>query len=159
MKPLSDATARIAAKNFERKFIALGRVVSQWSDIVGEDLASKAQPVKIQYYKQSAGDTKKTARLDIAATEADATVLRMQVGLILERINQLFGDGWIRYIRFVPVQPANMAPKPKKYNRQRRTPLKSSEKKYLQDSLEQIEDCDIKQTLASLGEAILKERD
>jgi hypothetical protein len=105
MRPVSEAAARIADISFSRKYIALGRIVSHWGEIVGAQLAHKAQPVKINYRKKDRGQ-KPDACLDIAVSSADATLLHYQKDLILERINQIFGERWITAIRFVHA-PAN----------------------------------------------------
>lgn len=157
MRPLSESTARIAGKTFERKYISLGRILSQWSDIVGEDLASKAQPVKIHHQKNN----KSGARLDIATSEAHATTLRMQVGLILERLNNIFGDQWITSIRFVSI-PVNQddqskAIKKKRRDAVRKAPLSGEDENFLAKTLEEIKDSDIKAKLEKLGQAIIKE--
>jgi hypothetical protein len=152
MRPLSEATSRIAGKNFERKYVALGRIIGHWTDIVGAKLADKAQPVKIVYRKR---DKQKTpdALLEIAASSADATLLHYQKDLILERINQIFGDRWITAIRFVNIA-ANTATLRKK---KAQKPLTNPEKKHLSDMLQEIADEEIKKKLESLGQAILTE--
>lgn len=162
MRPLSESTSRIAGKTFERKFVALGRIVSQWEEIVGEKLAGKAQPVKIHYQKPRKGsaDKDRGARLDIAAREAEATILRMQTGAILERINLLFGDQWITSIRFVTV-PSNNAEMSKEMRQKKRITLMNrilsdTEQNFLNNTLEEIKDSDIKAKLEKLGEAILR---
>ena len=153
MRQLSEAAARIASHNFSRKYVALGRIVNAWSDIVGQDLASKAQPVKINYRKPAKKGDKPKASLDIAVSSADATLLHYQKDLILERINQIFGEQWITGIRFVQV-PANFEP-PKK--QKVRKPLTSDEKNTLSGLLLDVEDEDIKTRLEKLGTAVLEE--
>jgi len=108
MRPLSDSVTKVTGKTFSRKYVALGRVISHWTDIVGKDFASKAQPVKIQYrykkktaQKSNAKKEKPQATLEIATSSADATIMHYQKDVILERINQIFGDAWITAIRFV----------------------------------------------------------
>lgn len=153
MRPISEATGRITGKSCSRKYIALGRIVNCWSEIVGVDLALKAQPVKLRYSKQELSKTP-SAVLDIATTSADATLLHYQKDLILERINQLFGAGWVTGIRFV----ANVANTTKAPVRKSKKPLTEQEKSYLSGILETIKDEDIKARLGSLGESILMER-
>ncbi len=152
MRPLSEAAARIAGKSFERKYIALGRIVNSWNDIVGAKLADKAQPVRIVYRKK---DKQKSpdALLEIAASSADATLLHYQKDLILERINQIFGERWITAIRFVNVA-ANTGPFRRK---KAQKPLTNPEKKHLSDMLQEIADEEVKKRLESLGQAILTE--
>lgn len=153
MRPISEASGRVAGQNFQRKYVALGRIVSHWSDIVGESFASKAQPVKI-HYRKFEKSKKPQASLDIAVSSADATMMHYQKDLILERINQIFGERWIQSIRFVNI-PANEIKtpafkKPKK-------PLSVDEKQSLQSLLENITDHDIKARLESLGSEIIME--
>jgi hypothetical protein len=152
MRPLAEATIRITGKSFSRKYIALGRIVNSWNEIVGPDLASKAQPAKIRYFKRPDNGTP-AAVLDIATTTADATLLHYQKDLILERINRIFGEGWITGIRFVSMAGNDArlkACKPKKT-------LTEQEKTYLSHILENVEDGEIKDRLGSLGESILTE--
>jgi len=153
MRLLSEATARVSAKICERKYIALGRIVKHWREIVGENLADKAQPVKIYYRKRPKGQPPET-RLDIAVSSAHATALHYQKGLILERINQLFGEQWIATIRFVNTPIVTTDIKPKKIP----TPLTQSEKNHLSTMLKPIEDAEMLASLSSLGEALLKDQ-
>lgn len=150
MRPLSEATAKIAGKSFERKYIALGRIVNNWRDIVGEKLADKAQPVKIHYRKKKDGK-KPEATLEIAASSADATLLHYQKDLILERINQIFGERWISALRFVNA-PSNNAQKTRK---KLKAPLTEAEKKTLSNTVSGIEDDAMRKRLEELGKAII----
>lgn len=150
MRPLSEATAKIAGKSFQRKYIALGRIVKNWNEIVGEKLADKAQPVKIQYRKKKANE-KPDATLEIAASSANATMLHYQKDLILERINQIFGERWVTGIRFVNV-PSNA---PVKARKKAKAPLTEGEKKTLSDMVFEVEDEEMRARLENLGQAII----
>ena len=155
LRPLSEATARVASQNFERKYIALGRIVEHWGTIAGQKLADKAQPIKINYRKANPNKrgSKASATLDIAVSSANATLLHYQKDLILERINQVFGERWITAIRFVHA-PVNspLAPKPAP----KRRPLTQKEDEGLKELLEKIEDPVIKEQLQSLGQGIIR---
>lgn len=153
MRPLSEAAARVAGKSFERKYIALGRIVSNWSDIVGAKLASKAQPLKILYRKKEKQE-KPDAILEIATSSAEATLLHYQKDLILERINRIFGESWITGIRFVNT-PANASPASRR--KKNAAPLTNEKKKHLSHMLEDVADADIRARLETLGQAILTE--
>lgn len=120
---------------------------------MGNDFADKAQPLKINYRKKGK-DGKPYATLDIATSASNATILNYQKGVILERINSIFGDDWIKDIRFLVSEIAETDVIVKK----RKTPLTGTEKKYLSGVLEQIEDPDIKEKLESLGKAILTDK-
>ena len=150
---LSQTIPKIAGKVFSRKYIMLGRLMTQWAEIVGDDLALKTAPVKLRTMK-SKKTGKRTASLDIAAATADATVLHYRKDLILERINLLFGEGLITSIRFVPKALNDSGPaKPI-----RKKALTIQEKKYLSSLVEDIDDADIKEKLERLGKAILQDR-
>ncbi len=153
MRPISEATSRVTGQSFNRKYISLGRIVNAWREIVGDKLATKAQPVKINYRKKDKEGTP-DAVLDIAASSADATLLHYQKDLILERINQIFGDKWITAIRFVSIAANTASLKPKK----KRIPLTEDEKNHLSGMLESLPDPDLKARLENLGQAIMTER-
>lgn len=150
MRPLSEATSRVASHNFSRKYIALGRLVNQWEDIMGQEFADKAQPIKLRYRKNARGK-KPTATLDIATTSSYATILPYQKDLILERINRIFGDNWITDIRFIASDTIEAPITKKKIQ----TPLTSGQKKYLSGVLDEIDDPDFKERLERLGKAII----
>ena len=150
---ISEAIPRVAGQVFSRKYIMLGRLVTHWTDIVGAELANKAQPVKINYRKRK-GQEKSEASLDIAASTADATLLHYRKDLILERINRIFGDRWITAIRFVPM--ASNMPPPSRIKKQKF--LTEQDKKYIADTVNGVEDPEIAERLKSLGEAMMKDR-
>lgn len=153
MRPLSEVTARITGQSFSRKYIALGRIVNNWTEIVGAELAGKAQPVKIRYNRKHKRVTKPEAALDIAVSGADATVLHYQKDLIIERINRIFGERWITDVRFVTMPVSQAPPKAKKA----KTPLTQAEKNSLSHLLEGVEEEIMRERLQSLGEAIIME--
>ncbi len=150
MRPLSEATARVASKNFSRKYIALGRLVKQWPEIMGDEFADKTQPIKLNYRKGTK-DRKSTATLDVATSSSYATILPYQKGVILERINNVFGDSWITDIRFLASEVYETASIPHK----RPAPMSIQDKKYLSGLLDEIDDPEFKERLESLGKAVI----
>lgn len=151
MRPLSEPMSRIASKTFTRKFVALGRLLDQWEDIMGAQFSSLAQPVKLNYRKAGKDKKNSYAILDIATSASNATLLSYQKGVILERINSLFGNNWIKDIRFVASELAEEISETGKNI----APLSEKEKIFLSEALDQIEDPDIKEKLEKLGKAIL----
>ena len=121
---------------------------------MGDEFANKTQPLKIHYKKTVRNNKRPIAILDISTSAANATILNYQKGLVQERINNLFGNNWITDIRFVVSKSSEV----EKLTRKIKPPLTSSEKKYLSEVLEEIEDPDIKEKLESLGKAILMDR-
>lgn len=152
MRPLSEATARVSNQSYGKKYISLGRIINQWNEIVGEDLSDKAYPIKINYRKASGGSKNPSATLDIATSGAHATTLHYQKGVILEKINRVFGNDWITDIKFVTVTDND-----RNFPEIRRVPkpLSQNDKKYLIEVLDEIDDLGIKERLENLGKAIL----
>lgn len=155
LRLVSKSLPKIAGKVFNRKYIMLGRLVTQWDDIVGPDLAKRTQPVKIRYYKAKNQKDKPKASLDIACSTAEATLLHYQKDLILERINRIFGDSWISAIRFVPMAANTQPVIPKK----RKKALTLNEKTALSNLVQTVEDPEIQEKLKNLGSAILQDKD
>lgn len=132
----------------------LGRLVTHWAEIVGADLADRAQPVKI-HYRKVPGEKKAEASLDIAAASVDATLLHYRKDLILERINQIFGERLVVALRFVPMA-ANEIPKARR--RILKRPVSPAERENLSNMLDNIDDPALKERLEQLGTSILQER-
>ena len=154
LRPLSASVSQLTSQTFSKKFVALGRVLNNWDDIIGPEMAVKAQPVKIHYRKPKEKGENPQATLEIAASSADATVLHYQKDLILARINQLFGDSWITNLRFVHI--AANTENPYAPNRKMAVPLPSEQIEQLKSDLSNIEDEEIRNCLEKLGQSVLK---
>lgn len=154
LKLVSTAVPNVTNKTFKRKYIALGKIVTQWRDIMGEKMAAHAQPLKIHYRKPKRKGDKATATLDIATSSAYASVLTMQKGVLLEKINHIFGEGVVTDIRFVH-QTLETKERPRKKTKS----LTLQEKNSLSSMLDNIEDSELKERLNAMGEALLKDKD
>ena len=145
----------VADKIFARKFVALGRIITHWSEIMGEDLAQKAQPLKIHYRKAKRKGDRTSATLEVATSSANASLLIMKKGVLLEKMNQIFGDAWITDIKFVHT-PANRVNVPK--TSKSKKPLNSEQKNALTSMLDMVEDSEIKERLERFGKAFLQNK-
>ncbi len=152
MKPVSRSVPGLLGKVFERKYIALGRIVTHWKEIVGPYFAERSQPAKIHYFKPKVAKEKASATLDIAASSSDCAVMIYQKDVILQRINHIFGDQWITDIKFLHVEPKKATKPPKRTKN-----LTETEKNHLSQILETVDDPDIKERLERLGKSILQE--
>lgn len=70
----------------ESRGFALSRLLTHWADVVGEDVASMARPVKIGYGKGGFGAT-----LTLLTTGAVAPIVQMQLAKIREKVNACYG--------------------------------------------------------------------
>ncbi|MEM9469255.1 MAG: DciA family protein [Pseudomonadota bacterium] len=155
LKLISDSVPRVADKLFQRKYIALGRIVTHWEDIMGKELAEKTQPLKIHYRKARKKGDKPNAKLDIACSSANASLLIMKKGVLLEKMNQIFGDAWITDINFIHTTANRNVSKSIKAPKK---PLNQSEKNTLTSMLNVVEDAEMKEKLARFGKAFYQNR-
>jgi hypothetical protein len=152
---LSDSVPKVADKICARKYVALGRVLTKWPDIVGSEYATQASPQKLSFRKPRRKGDPAQAILDVSTTSSLAAILNMQKGLLLERINLIFGEMLIQDIRFIhqkaPVRGKTSSSKPKQ-------PLTQAQKQGLSGSLKQVEDDDLRQKLQSMGMALFQDQ-
>ena len=153
LRLLSESIPKVSGRAYGRKYTMLGRIVTHWGDIVGQDMANKAIPGALKYRSKKGDKKNPEFTLEIEVSSADATVLSYRIDLILARISQIFGEGMITAIRFVP-QTAN---KPAPVVKKRKMPLSADEKIYIEDVVKDVEDPEIQEKLKKLGAAILQD--
>lgn len=150
LKPLSHGVRSISGKTFDKKFVALGRVLDLWDQIVGADMAEKAQPVKLRMQKRKG---KHYRILVIGVPSALSTMLHYQKGIIKERIGRLLGDDFISDIEFVATEARHKDGAPQQMKAK---PLEEKDKQDLSNMLETVEDMDLKSRLNSFGESVIQ---
>lgn len=159
LRPLSTSVAHITRQSFAKKFVALARILEYWPDIIGKDYAARAQPLKLSYRKPKTKDDKPSATLHIMAEPADATALHYQSGLILERINHVFGDSWVNKVKFEPLVLGQNNPFLQEFTPSRDVPpLNEAQKSSLKTVLDEISDPELRLRLEKLGEGVLRKQ-
>ncbi len=88
----------------EQRGFAVSRLLTHWAEIVGEDTARVARPVKVGYGKRGFGAT-----LTVLTTGAQAPMLEMQKDQIRERVNACYGYAAIERIHFTQTAPTGFA--------------------------------------------------
>jgi len=78
----------------ETRGFAVTRLLTHWTEIMGEDIASIARPVDIKYGRQGFGAT-----LTVLTTGAQAVMLEMQKESMRERVNATYGYNAIARVR------------------------------------------------------------
>ncbi len=151
---LSSSVSKVTGKTFKRKYIALGRIMTHWPQIMGLKMANYTQPKKIHYRKTRRKGDPATVTLDIATSSANASLLIMQKGVLIEKINQIFGERLITDIRFVH-QPSNARHINKVKSKK---PLTAQQKSALSSKLNHIEDNAIRERLERFGEAFIQDQ-
>lgn len=88
----------------ETRGFAVTRLLTHWSEIVGEDTARVALPVKVHYGRQGLGAT-----LTVLTTGANAPMLEMQKEAIRQKVNACYGYAAISMIRLTQTAPTGFA--------------------------------------------------
>lgn len=105
--------ARIRRAGEGRGF-AVSKVLTHWPEIVGEEVAALARPVKVSYGREGFGAT-----LTLLTTGAAAPLVQMRLPHIRDRVNACYGYGAISHVRVTQTAaegfaeaPAAFAPQP-----------------------------------------------
>jgi hypothetical protein len=88
----------------EKRGFAVARLLTHWAEIVGEDLARSARPLKVSYPKDGFGAT-----LTILVTGALAPQIEKQKPLIKDRVNACYGYAAISRIALTQTAPTGFS--------------------------------------------------
>ncbi|KJZ19308.1 DUF721 domain-containing protein [Loktanella sp. S4079] len=142
---------RIRTASEERGF-AVTRLLTHWSEVVGEATASIATPVNVSYGKGGMGAT-----LTLLTTGAQAPMLEMQKEQIREKVNACYGYRAIARVRVTQTAPTGFsegrvafAPAPKT----RKTPSAAAQSE-AQAMAESVQSDELRAALAALGANVL----
>ncbi|MEM9639646.1 MAG: DciA family protein [Pseudomonadota bacterium] len=146
-------TGRIRAASESRGF-AQSRLLTQWSEIVGADVAAVSRPVEVSYGRAGMGAT-----LTLLTTGAQAPMLEMQKEKLRAKVNAVYGYNAIARVRvtqtaatgfaegqvaFEPAKPAETA-----------APVDPAIRRKAAETAGSVEDSTLRDALARLGENIL----
>ncbi|MGB1360757.1 MAG: DUF721 domain-containing protein [Alphaproteobacteria bacterium] len=143
---IAKTSQAIFSKAFGKRGINDIRVISNWSMIVGKELAGVSIPTKITYKK----GTKNNGTMHISVIGAYATEISYKSGLIVEKVNSFFGFGAVSDIKL----SHNFVPPEKETEEVIEKPLDIDSKK-LEDMIGSVEDEDLKSALKKLGEHVV----
>ncbi|MFQ6550730.1 DUF721 domain-containing protein [Aestuariibius insulae] len=88
----------------ETRGFAVAKLLTHWAEVVGPDLASKAEPVKVSYGKGGIGGT-----LTVLVKGSLAPIVEMEKERIRERVNACYGYGAIKAVRITQTAPHGFA--------------------------------------------------
>ncbi len=88
----------------ESRGFAVSRLLTHWAEIVGQDIASIAQPVKVGYAKGGFGAT-----LTVLTTGPQAAMLDMQREQLRDKVNAVYGFNAISRVRITQTAPTGFA--------------------------------------------------
>lgn len=82
----------------------MSRLLTHWAEVVGEDVARLALPVKVSYPRDGFGAT-----LTVLTTGASAPLVQMQAPAIRDRVNACYGYNAIARITITQTAPTGFA--------------------------------------------------
>jgi hypothetical protein len=153
---ISHAIDTLARKNLGRDWELYATLIEHWREIVGDEYAEKVTPVKISFphAKPSEGASFHGRRTDgvltIKIPQGLAMTFSYQTSMIQERIARFFGYPAIAKIAFETYYPTTTP-------REEPPAADSEALAEMKANLADIEDPELRRTLESLGESILRE--
>ena len=132
----------------ESRGFAQSRVLTHWSEIVGEEISSVSIPTKVSYKTDGLGAT-----LTILTSGSSGLILEMQKEFIRTKINAVYGYNAVQKIKITQSSPLALIRKNE--NPKSVIPKKNKPKVEISTSLEkavnEIEDKNLRQALEELA--------
>jgi hypothetical protein len=146
-RALAAMVPRVAGTALRRRGFAETRVVTDWADIIGPELARQTMPERLTFPRGSEGG----GTLRIRAAGPLALELQHLEPLVIERINRYFGFAAVARLAFVQA-PVAAAPR-----RARAAPaaLSPEAARRLDAAVENIESESLRAALTRLGRAVI----
>ena len=146
-------TKRIRAASETRGF-AQSRLLTQWTEVVGEAISAISRPVEVSYGRGGMGAT-----LTLLTTGANAPVLEMEKEKLRARVNAVYGYNAIARVRITQTAATGFAEGQAVFQRATTKPAAKTSDPVLRQKAagfaDPVEDDGLKQALALLGENIL----
>lgn len=108
-KPASDLLRARIREIGEARGFAATRLLTHWSEIVGEAIAAIARPLEIRHPRPRPGHAPEGATLTVLALGAAALRLEMEKERIRERVNACYGYNAIAKLRIRQAGPEAFA--------------------------------------------------
>jgi hypothetical protein len=148
MQALAASLPRIAGKALGKRGLAEGGLVTDWTAIVGDQIADSTLPIKLAF----TGRERRDGTLHLRVAGAIALELQHLEPQLIERINAYLGYGAVARLRL------ERGPLPKPVRRRlaepKAAPLAPAETAAIDQSVAGIADEALRQSLARLGSTL-----
>lgn len=136
-----------AAKGF-----AQSKLLTQWAEVAGPDVAAISRPVEVSYGRGGMGAT-----LTLLTTGAQAPMLEMQKDQLRDRVNAVYGYNAIARIRITQTAATGFAEGQVAFERPKADPVQGAPKPLpiATDMAAPVADGDLRAALERLGTNIL----
>ena len=132
---------------FEANDDGSGRLKTRWNEVVGEQLSRLCEPVRIIKGKGKPGT------LEIRVAGAYAPLIQHQSQVVIDRVNLYLGTGTVDRLRLIQ---GPLSVQPKAAQPARPKPLNAAEELRLRESLGDVSNDRLRETLLKLGRAVLQ---
>jgi hypothetical protein len=149
-KPLRDLLSKVMADSFKKQGFASAELVTRWTDIVGAEIATHSEPMKIQWPRPADGEEREPGTLMLRVEGPAAIEVQHLSNVICDRVNRFLG--WRAVGRIVLRQ----AP----LRRGERKPVRGTDPEAaarVAATLGDVADEDLRLALARLGAAIKRD--
>ena len=99
-KSASSLLQKQIQKASETRGFAVSKLLTNWTEIIGTDLAKIAKPVKVSYGREGLG-----AGLVLLTNGANAPIVQAQSKQIIDRVNGVYGYNAISRVRITQIDP------------------------------------------------------
>ena len=138
----------------ESRGFAQSRLLTQWSEIVGNDTAAIARPVEVGYGRGAMGAT-----LTLLTTGANAPMLEMQKDQLRARVNSVYGYNAIARVRITQTAATGFAEGQMAFAQRRKSaglaPIAPALRAKAAEVARPVADDDLRAALARLAENVL----
>ncbi|WP_372426417.1 DUF721 domain-containing protein [Salinarimonas chemoclinalis] len=153
IRPLAELVEGAMSEALARRGFASADILAAWPDIAGEPLASRSQPVRMEWPRRARPEPDvppPPAKLVVRVESAFALDAQHLAPLLIERINALYG--WSCVGRIVLEQGPVRRPPPR---RPPPRPLAAAEERAIAGATEPVADEALRAALARLGRAVV----
>lgn len=139
----------------ESRGFAISRLLTHWTDVVGEDLAKCTRPVKVGYGREGFGGT-----LTLLTTGPMAPMIEMQKEVIRSKVNAIYGYNAISRVLLTQTAPIGFAEGQAEFVPAQKKPhaVDPAIKAEATQAAAPIHDPGLRAALEALAENILKRR-
>lgn len=147
-RPLSDLLSATLTDVLKAQGFASAEILSRWGDIVGTEIASVSEPIRINWPRPVGDNDPDPATLVLRVEGPAALEIQHMSAVILERVNRFFG--WQAIGRIALRQ----APLRRREKKAPPAPPDPALTEKIARDLPGLEDDDLRQAVARLGAAI-----
>jgi hypothetical protein len=115
-KPLRELVGKVVGEAFVRQGFASAELVTRWSEIVGTEIATHSEPIKIQWPRRTDPQIRSPGIL-ILRVEGPAAIEIQHLGAVIcERVNRFFGWRAVERLAFRQSPLRRAAAQPRRRN-------------------------------------------